>query len=220
MIEASTTVVAGVDRRGHSVVRRMHCEVPMLLRVVDEHEPTLHLAMVSGAAGPLGGDRLHFRLELEPGAQVSVRSVAAAMAQPGAHGERSELTVDLVVAAGACLDWKPQSTISVVGSDHRSTMRLEASASATVSMFEGASLGRLGEPAGRFALRERVTIDGVRVLDHETVFAPGALSGPGAQGPGRCMSTQVLIGSCLPLPRAFVAHGCLPATGHGAPIAP
>ncbi|MEY2443483.1 MAG: urease accessory protein [Ilumatobacteraceae bacterium] len=218
MIEASTVIVTGVDRRGHTVLRRMHCEVPMLVRVVDEHGPVLHLAMVNGCAGPLGGDRLHLRLELEDGAHVSVRSVAAAMAQPGARDDRSELAVELVVGAGASLDWRPQPTVSVMGSDHRSTMRLEACSSATVSVFEGASLGRHGEPPGRFALRERVLIDGVSVLDHETVFAPGALCGPGAQGPARSMSTQVLIGSCLPKPGAVDADGCLQATVHLSPI--
>jgi urease accessory protein len=218
MIDASTRVLAGVDRRGHTVVRSMHCEVPMLVRVVGEPGPTLSLAMVNGAAGPLGGDRLYFRLELEPDAQVSVCSVAAAMAQPGPLGEPSTLTIDLIVGARASLDWRPQPTVSVMGSDHRAFMRLDATASSTVSMYEQASLGRHGEPPGRFALRERVVIDGAAVLDHETAFATGALMGAGAQGPARSMTMGIVIGAELPAPSAVVTDGCLHATVYLSPI--
>ena len=80
----------------------------MLVRVVAGRGPVLSLAMVGGAAGPLGGDRLRFRLELGCGARVALRSVAATMAQPGPRGEPSELRVELVVGADATLDWRPE----------------------------------------------------------------------------------------------------------------
>ncbi len=218
MIDATTSIVVGVDGDGRTVVRRMRCEVPMLVRVVGEPGRLLNLAMVGGAAGPLGGDRLCFRLELEAGAQVAMRSVAASMAQPGPRGEHSELVVDLVVAAGASLDWQPQPVVSVVGSDHRVSVRLDASGTSTVTMREGVFLGRHGEQPGRFVLRERVVIDGVAVLDHETAFATGALMGPGAQGSARTMSTEVVIGSRLPDPVAVVTDQCVHSTVHLSPI--
>lgn len=218
MIEATTEIVVGLDRRGHSVVQRMHCEAPMLVRVVGGSSHLLELAMVNGAAGPLGGDRLRFRLEVQEGAGVSVRSVAAAMAQPGPRGEPSHLAVELLVAAGATLDWRPQPTVSVIGSDHRTTMRLECNGSSTVTMREGVSLGRHAEPPGRFTLRERVVIDGRAVLDHETAFATGALMGPGAQGGARVMATEVVIGSCLPEPAVLVTERCLHSTVHLSPV--
>ena len=218
MIEASTEIVVGLDRRGQSVVQRMHCEAPMLVRVVGGSSQLLELAMVNGAAGPLGGDRLCFRLEVREGARVSVRSVAAAMAQPGPRGEPSHLAVELVVGAAATLDWRPQPTVSVIGSDHRTTMRLESTGSSIVTMREEVSLGRHEEPPGRFTLRERVVIDDLAVLDHETTFATGALMGPGGQGAQRCMSTEVIIGSCLPDPTAVVTDDCLHSTVHLSPI--
>ena len=217
MIDATTEIEVGVDCRGNTVVRRMRCEVPLLVRVVEEPGPVLSLALVNGAAGPLGGDRLRFRLELGHGAQVVVRSVAAAMAQPGPHGERSELSVDLVIAEQATLDWRPQPTVSVVGSDHRATVRLSATSSSLVTMHEGVSLGRHGELPGRFALRERIDIDGVAVLDHETVFAPGPLLGPGAQGRGRNMTTEVIIGRVLPEASVEVTASYLRSTVHLTP---
>ena len=98
MICATTEIDVGLDDRGHTVVRRIYCEVPMLVRVVGEPSSRgLTLAMVNGAAGPLGGDRLKFRLHVGPGANVTVCSVAAAMAQPGPHGEQSELLVEIDV---------------------------------------------------------------------------------------------------------------------------
>jgi urease accessory protein len=219
VIDATTEVEVGLDCRGHTVVRRMYCEVPMLVRVVDGTNPigpgsVLTLAMVNGAAGPLGGDRLRFRLHVGAGANVAVCSVAAAMAQPGPRGEPSRLDVELVVGDDAMLDWRPEPTVSVMGSDHRVGVRLSATSTSTVAMREGVSLGRTDEPPGRFALHERVTIDGVAVLDHEAVFAPGALMGPGAQGAGHSMMTEVLIGSDLPRPGSSVTPQCLRSTVH------
>lgn len=217
MIDATTDIEVALDRRGYTVVRRMRCEVPLLVRVIGNRGPTLDLAMVNGAAGPLGGDRLRLRLEVGPGSSVTVCSVAAAMAQPGPRGEASDLVVDLVVGDDATLDWHPQPTVSVVGSDHRVSMRVAATDTSTVTVREGVSLGRQGERPGRFALRERITIDGIAVLDHETVFAPGSLMGPGANGRGRSMTTEVVIGSVLPPNEIEVTDDCLRSTVHLSP---
>ena len=218
VVHATTEIEVGLDSRGHTVVRTMRCEVPLLARVVGDAGAALTLAIVNGAAGPLGGDRLRFRLVVGPGAHVSVQSVAAAMALPGPRGEASESVVDIVVGDGATLDWHPEPMVSVTGSDHRTLVRLSAAGSSIVSMREGVSLGRHGEPPGRFALRERVTIDGVAVLDHETAFAPGALMGAGAQGIGRTMTTEVVIGTALPGPFVDVTDDCMRSSVHLSPI--
>jgi urease accessory protein len=218
MIDATTEIEVGLDSRGRSAVTRMRCEVPMLVRVIDQVGPMLSLAMVNGAAGPLGGDRLRFRLELGPDTKVALCSVAATMAQPGARGEASELLVDVVVGDRAMLNWHPQPTVSVMGSDHRVVVRVWAKSSSTVSLREGVSLGRRDEPPGRFALRERVTIDDVAVLDHETMFAPGALLGPGAQGARRMMTTEVVVGAVLPAPCVEVTDHRLRSAVHLSPL--
>jgi hypothetical protein len=85
-------------------------------------------------------------------------------------------------------------------------------------MREELSLGRHDESSGRFALRERVSIDGVAVLDHETTFAPGALSGPGAQGTAHTMTTEVIIRPVLPEPAVVIGGGCLRSTVHLSPV--
>ena len=187
----------------------------MLVRVVSGSDTTgLTLALVNGVAGPLGGDRLQFRLDVGPGANVTVCSVAASIAQPGPHAEQSNLAVDITVGDGATLDWRPEPSISVVGSDHRVDVRLWATGTSKVAMREGVSLGRTGEPCGRFALHERVVIDGVAVLDHETAFAPGPLLGAGAHGPWRSMTSEVVLGVDLPAACVVVTEQCLRSTVH------
>lgn len=218
MIDATTEIVVGLDCRGHPVARQLRCEAPLLARVVAGSGDALHLAMVGGAAGPIGGDRLRLRLVVETGARVVVRSVAASIVQPGPRHEISTLHTELVVEPLATLAWLPQPTVSVAGSAHRSTITLDASSTANVRVCEAVTLGRHAEPPGHFRLRERVTIDGDAVLDHETEFAPGTLLGPGAHGPARTYSTEVVIGTPLPGPAVTVGPDCLSSTVHLSPL--
>lgn len=214
---ASTRVEVGLDDRGCTVVRRMHCEVPLLVRIADEPGPGTSLLLVNGAAGPLGGDRLRFELVVGDGCRVEVRSVAASIAQPGVAGDGSTLEVDLRVGARAQLHWSPEPMVSVVGSDHRTTVRLQAAADAVVTMRESVSLGRHGEASGRLALRQRVVVAGVAVLDHDTVFGTGPLAGPGAQGDARSITTTVVLAPVLPAAVAEVSPRCVHSTVHLTP---
>jgi len=216
-MDASTVVEVGVDSHGHTVVRQLRCEAPLLVRVIDEPGPVLHLALVNGAAGPLGGDTLRFRLHVGAGSHVVVGSVAAAMAQPGPRGDASALFIDVVVDDGAILEWAPQPMVSVLDSNHRTVSHLTATATSRVTFREGMSLGRHGEPSGLLALRQRVVVDGVAVLDHETVFGPGALSGPGAHGDGRTVTSEVVVGDVLPPAGVELTGRGARATFHVAP---
>lgn len=215
---ATTTIEAELDQRGCTVARRLQCEVPLLVRVADTPGRELSLLLVNGAASPLGGDHLRLRLEVGPGAHVMVRSVAATMAQPGPTGESSLLEVELVVRERATLDWAPEPMVSVCRSQHRSTMHLSASDSATVSVRESVSLGRHGEAPGHLRLQQRVTIDGVDVLRHDTEFNAGPLLGVGAQGAGQSMCSEVRIGADLPAPVSEVRPEMLRAVFHLSPI--
>lgn len=217
-MRASTTIEVGLDARGHTVARRLQCEVPLLVRVADTPGRELSLLLVNGAAGPLGGDHLRFRLEVGPGAHVMVRSVAATMAQPGPTGEPSLLEVELVVHERATLDWAPEPMVSVCQGWHRTTMHLSASGSATVSVRESISLGRHGEAPGHLQLQQRVTIEGVDVLRHDTEFDAGPLLGVGAQGAGRSMCSEVRIGADLPALVSEVSPELVRAVFHLSPI--
>jgi urease accessory protein len=213
-VDAATHVEVGLGADGRSVVRRMHCEAPLLVRVAADPGPGLSLLLVGGAAGPLGGDRLRFDLTVGAGCHVVVRSVAATMVQPGAHGDHSELDYDISVDHDATLDWAPEPTVSVIGSDHRVRLRLAVASTGTATVTERVSLGRHAEVGGRVSLRQRVEVAGEAVLDHETVFQPGVLSGPGAQGSWRSSASTIVIGADLPEPNAYVSATCAGAVVH------
>lgn len=213
-MHATTEVEVGLHATGRSVVRTLRCEAPLLVRVADQDGPSLTLLLVGGAAGPLGGDRLRFALTVGAGCHVVVRSVAASLAQPGPRGDHSELDIEVNVGAEATLHWVPEPTVSVTGSDHRIRLRLAVAGTGAVTFDERLSLGRHEEMSGRLSLRQRVEIAGEAVLDHETVFQPGALAGPGAHGPWRSVSSTVMIGSQLPEPAAHVSTACATATMH------
>ena len=216
-MRASTEIEVGLDARGHTVARRLHCEVPLLVRVADTPGQNLSLLLVNGAAAPLGGDHLSFRLEVCAGAHVTVRSVAASMAQPGPSGAPSLLEVELVVHEGATLDWAPEPMVTVHNSDHTTTMHLIAAGNSTVSVREGVSLGRHDEAPGRLLLRQRVTVDEVDVLRHDTEFDVGPLLGIGAQGSWRSMSSEVHVGDDLPVATSEVSAELLRAVLHLSP---
>jgi urease accessory protein len=214
-MRAHTCIEVALDGSGRSALRRVRCEAPLLVRDGGLDGNVLRLWLVGGAAGPLGGDELALHLRVGDGATVAVRSVAAQLVQPGPHGTPSTLRVVADVGAGAWLDWCPEPTVSVQGSDHRTSTALHAAGDARVRWVEQVALGRDGEPAGRLALHQRVEVAGEVVLDHETVFAEGALRGAGAHGPARHATTVVLLGPDAPAtPSAAVTadavHAVLP----------
>lgn len=177
----------------------MRCEVPLLARVDGVSiDGSLVLLLVNGAAGPLGGDEFEFVLSIDDGASVRVRSVAASLAQPGPSGAASTSRTFLEVGDRATLDWELEPTVSVIGSRHRITTRLEAAESASVTVVESAQLGRYQQDSGELALRQRVSVGGRAMLDHETVFGPDARSGPGGHGPFRWVQSRVMIGDDVP----------------------
>lgn len=191
-VRATTELEVGVDTSGRSVLRTMRCEVPLLVRV-DTAADVLTLVVVNGAAGPLGGDELHLSLVVDDGASVRVRSVAASMAQPGPAGGSSTTVTRLVVGESARLDWDLEPTISVRGSYHRAITTVDVAAGGVATVAESAWLGRHGEEPGVLALRQRVTLAGVAVLDHETVLGAGHRSA-GAHGPWRSVRSVVSVG--------------------------
>jgi len=217
-VRAETIVEVGLDASGTSRLSRARCEPPLLVRESDD-DGALLLLLVNGAAGPLGGDELSLIVIVGAGATVRVRSVAAALAQPGAHGGRSRSSTRFEIHDGAWLDWRPEPLVSVVGSDHEATTVVEAGSDVDVRITETVSLGRHGEPPGRLSLHQRALLAGRPVLDHRTDFAPGALLGAGGHGPGAAFRSTLHLGRHAPTDAtstvtAELVHAVLPlATG-------
>ena len=103
---------------------------------------TVHL--VSAAATPLGGDTIHLRVVVEPGARLRVRTAAATVTLPGAACVESHASWCLDVAG--TLDLDPQPTIVAGTSRHFARTRLNLTAGGSCATrararcsFEGCS---------------------------------------------------------------------------------
>ncbi len=210
-MRASTRLEVGTDASGTSVLRRVHCEAPLLVRAeTGEHGLTLWL--VGGAAGPLGGDELSLSLRVDTRARVRVRSVAVQAVHPGPHGTTSTLRTSIEVGDDATLDWAPEPTLSVVGSVHTTTLQVDASASARVRVAEALVLGRHAEDGGTITLAQRVRLDGAPVLHTSSTFGPGVWAGPGANGPFRTFRSELHLGPAAPgVTSSTVSAACVHA---------
>ena len=185
----ATAVIGAELADGATRYRTLRSDPPLLLR---RSPHTLQL--VGGAAGPLGGDRLAYRVDVGAGATLTVRSVAASMVLPGT--EDSELDVTVEVGEGAHLDWDPQPVISVVASCHRQRTLIRLASTATLRWSEALVLGRSGEAPGSLTSVLRVERSGAVLHHTELRVGPDA---PGWDGPAglagaRAVVTEVSVG--------------------------
>ncbi len=175
---------------GTTRFRTLRSDPPLLLR------PTpAALQLVGGAAGPLGGDRLGYRVRVGAAATLTVRSVAASMVLPGT--DESVLDIDVEVAEGAHLDWEPQALISVVASTHRQRTVIRLAPTATLRWRETLVLGRSGEEPGSLTSVLRVERGGDVVHHNELRIgadAPG-WDGPAGLGGARAIISEIGIGA-------------------------
>lgn len=197
-MDATARLVVALDGRCRSVPTTLFAEAPLLIRVTAQDRADgsgLHVHLVGGAAGPLGGDRLRTSVEVHHGSRLVVRSVAASLAQPGRAGSSGSCAeVAATVAPGASLDWWPEPLVSVAGSDHTQTTSVDiADASARVRWVDEIVLGRHLEAGGRLTVRQRFSIGALPVLRHTVTFDP-ATAGIGRHGTGRVAVTALVVG--------------------------
>jgi len=185
-----------MDAQAHVVVesdgsriryRTLRSDPPLLLRPTAEA-----LYLVGGSAGPLGGDALQLNVTVRAGAHLVVRSAAATCLLPR-RDEPSTLDLNVSVEDGATLEWRPEPTISVMGSDHRQRTRITLEGSANLRWHEHLVLGRWSEPPGRLTSSLRVTRDDV-VLSHQDQRIDGMATAPTILGSAREVETAVLVG--------------------------
>jgi urease accessory protein len=165
----------------------LHGEPPLLLRRTGR--ATVHL--VGGAAGPLGGDDLRLEIEVEAGAELTIRSVAAQIALPGRDGQPpSRLEISAEVGPEATLRWLPEPLIAASGCDHRTVTRVEVAEGGRLLWRDDVVFGRHGEPSGSLRTSARFRYAGKTVYRHDLAVGPGApgwaaaavLGGAGAFG--------------------------------------
>ncbi|MCA2214691.1 urease accessory protein UreD [Jidongwangia harbinensis] len=181
-MRASARIVAEADGRGGTRLAVLRGESPLLLRRTGPATAggaTVHL--VGGAAGPLRGDDLRLEIEVGPGAELDVRSVAASLALPGRPGmPPSRLAVRAAVASGAALRWLPEPLIAASGCDHRTTTHVEVAAGGRLVWRDDLVCGRHGEPAGDVRTRTTIRYAGATLYRHDLAIGPDAPGWAGA----------------------------------------
>jgi urease accessory protein len=191
-MRAVARLAAETDGRGGTRLSVLRGESPLLLRRTGPAE--VHL--VGGAAGPLRGDDLRLEVEVGPGADLTVRSVAAQLALPGRPGlPPSLLTLRATVAAGGTLRWLPEPLIAAAGCDHRTVTRVEVAAGGTLLWRDDLVCGRHNEAPGDLRTETTIRYAGRTVHRHDLAVGPSApgWDGPAVLGPARAVGTLVAL---------------------------
>ncbi|MEM9039144.1 MAG: urease accessory protein UreD [Actinomycetota bacterium] len=168
------------------------CEPPYAVRCAGRR-----VLVAASAAGPLGGDEFDLSIAVDPGAVADVGTVGAAMVMPGASGAASSSHTSITVDAGARLDWWPEPTISVAGSDHTLATHVQLAGDAACTVVEEIALGRSGEVAGHLHASLRVERNGQPLLHHAESYGP-SVPGTGSVvsvGDARHVLTAVIVGA-------------------------
>ncbi|GAA0254332.1 urease accessory protein UreD [Cryptosporangium japonicum] len=189
MRASARAVVEQVGDR--TVFRELASQPPIVLRRTDRG-----LTMVTGAAGPLGGDRTDLTVVVGDGASLTVGSAGASLALPGAHGGTSHASVSLDVGAGASLHWEPQPLVVARGADHVVSLDVTLAESASLTLVETLVLGRHREPSGRLRTRWRVRRGGRSLLAQDLdvgTGAPAGWNGPAVLGDSVVQATALTV---------------------------
>ena len=202
-MDSSARVVAELagDRTRLTVLRGEAALLPRrTLATADDPAGGAVVHLVGGAAGPLGGDRLHLEVCVGPGAELIVRTVAASVALPGSGASR--FTVRASVADGGYLAWLPEPVIAAGRCDHTLESTVELLGDARLVWREELVCGRYGEEPGDLLLATVVRRDGVSLLRQELAIGPRSPGWAGGAVLGGHRATGSLLRVGLPPPTA------------------
>ncbi|HEV7897458.1 MAG TPA: urease accessory protein UreD [Planosporangium sp.] len=215
-MRATAHVVAEAGPAGVTRLTVVRGEPPLLVRRTGAGE--VHL--VGGAAGPLGGDRLRIEIEVGPGAELCVRTVAASIALPGRDGAESRTEVVATVAPGGRLAWLPEPLIAAAGCRHAALTTVELAAGARLTWRDELVCGRHGEEPGEVRTRLAVRLAGRPLYAHELAIGPGAPGWAGAAvlGGARAVGSLVVVDPSVSIDPSYVlgpTAAVLPLAGPG-----
>jgi len=200
-LRSDVVIVAGPDRQP-----RIECSGGIAARRTDPD--TVHL--VSAAATPLGGDAIHIRVVVEPGARLRLRTAAATVTLPGPATVESHALWTLEVAGH--LDVDPQPTIVAANSRHFTTTRLELTAQGRIRLRERIQIGRSDEHQGFWSGTLHADVDGSALLRHRIELGSGSVADDELGAPLACVSELHYPDSDVGtagVPLALAGGGCL-----------
>jgi len=212
-VRAHARIVAAPDGRGGTRLAVLHGEPPLVLRRTGP--VTVHL--VGGAAGPLRGDDLRLEVEVEAGAELTVRSVAAQIALPGRDGPPSRLEIRARVGPGATLRWLPQPLIAAAGCEHHTITHVEVAEGGRLLWRDDLVFGRHGEPSGSLRTRALFRYAGKTVYRHDLAVGPDAPGSAAAAvlGQAQALGTLLALPEAVELPPPGGDVAAMPLAGPG-----
>lgn len=200
-MDAEARIVVDTDPDGRVRVRELRTPAPLGARLAGGE---LHL--LGTAAGPLGGDRLRLEVVVAAGTKLTVRSVAAGLAQRG-NGTVSTHHTEVTVEDGAHLDWLVEPLIAAAGCDHRASATVHLGADASVAWRDELILGRSGERPGRCVSGVRIVRDGVPVVHHELSTVVAGSDGPAVTAGAKVVGQLAVVGRPAAATRVFGPRG-------------
>jgi len=175
-------------------VQRLRVEPPLAAKVRTERDGSRTLILVGSAASVLEGDELAVSLRVGHGARLAVRSVAAQLVHPCPGGGSGNLTVDVVVEAGASLCWSPEPVVIAAGAGLRARTTVACAADARLWWTDELVLGRSGEDRTDLRLDTAVHIDrDGRPAWRDGLSTAGGWTGPAVLGTARYVATTVRL---------------------------
>lgn len=185
-MKAAARVVAELQG-GRTALLVLKGEAPLLPRRTGPNE----VHFVGGAAAPLGGDELSLEIEVGPGAELVVRTVAASIALPGRFGEASQLSISVSVAGGGRLLWLPEPLIAAARCRHSTLSTVDLEQDAELIWREELVCGRHREEPGDVRLSTVVRRDDRPLYRSAVAVGPHAphWDGPAGFGGARALAT-------------------------------
>lgn len=145
---------------------------------------TVHL--VSTAATPLGGDTIRYRVVVEVGARLRLRTAAATIAMPGAVTLESRSNWELEVEGD--LDVDPEPLIVAGSSRHVSVTRVAMSDRGHLRLRERIQIGRSYDADGFWSGTLHADVGATPLLRHRIEVGVGGIGDDALGTPMACVS--------------------------------
>ncbi|WP_161495221.1 urease accessory protein UreD [Advenella sp. S44] len=195
-----------LDHTGRRVsrVHTLRSQAPLILRPTQPKEPepqvlraasVARVSLVSGAAGPLGGDDFELNIRVGTGSTLLLNEISSTLLLPGARGGQSSMRINIAVEDDATFVWMAEPVIAAHGCRHEHTINIELAASARLFMRDALQFGRHKEQPGNLLQTLRVKRDGEPLFSQQQQIGPDAVGwcSCAVLGKHKCMGTVLVV---------------------------
>ncbi|MGX9935027.1 urease accessory protein UreD [Advenella kashmirensis] len=195
-----------LDHTGRPVsrVHTLRSQAPLILRPTQSKEPepqvlragsVARVSLVSGAAGPLGGDDFELNIRVGAGSTLLLNEISSTLLLPGARGGQSRMRINIAVEDNATFVWMAEPVIAARGCHHVHAINIELAASARLFMRDELQFGRHKEQPGNLLQTLRVKRDGEPLFSQQQQIGPDAVGwrSCAVAGKHKCMGTVLVV---------------------------